>query len=81
MKYKICKLVNGNTKTWYQIKIKGWLFWRWIKVARGPLEIAYYEPITFRTFKQAEKYVKDLQKCKEYGQRARQIKTMECVEI
>lgn len=81
MKYKICKLVDGNDKEWYQVKKKGWLFWRWIKVARGPLEIAYYEPLTFDTFNKAQDWLQDLKKCAEYGEKSRKIKVVECVEV
>ena len=81
MKYKICKLIDGNGLEWYQIKQKRLFFYRWIKVARGPLEVAYYEPLTFDTFNQAQNWLQDLQKCSEHGKRSRQIKIVECVEI
>ena len=81
MKYKICKLVDGNGKEWYQVKEKRLLFWKWIKVARGPLEIAYYEPLTFNTFSKAKEWIADLQKCSEYGKKSRKIKVVECVEV
>jgi hypothetical protein len=28
MKYKICKIQDGNAYEWYQVKIKGLIFWR-----------------------------------------------------
>ena len=43
MKYKICKLVDGNGSVTYQIKTKGWLVWRWVYAAAGPL--GHYEPL------------------------------------
>ena len=52
MKYKICKLVDGNGAITYQIKTKGWLFWRWVCAAAGPLD--HNEPLDFFTFEQAD---------------------------
>jgi len=79
MKYKICKLVDGNGTTTYRIKKKGWLFWRWITAASGPL--GHLEYLDFFTFEQAKKWVADLQKCSEYRKKSRKIKVMECVEV
>lgn len=59
MKYKICKLQDGNGKIYYQIKEKGWLFWRWVKVARGPLEKPYYAIISFETLDMTQSWLKD----------------------
>ena len=79
MKYKICKLVDGNGAVTYQIKKKGWLFWSWITVATGPL--GHYEPIDFFTFEQAEKWVNESKKATQYFKNCRTIKVVECMEI
>jgi hypothetical protein len=73
MKYKICKFQDGNGKEWYQVKGKGWFFWKWIKVSKlnyYPYVFIYYEKLTFDFFLDAQKWVQ-----------AKQIKEVECVEV
>ena len=79
MKYKICKLEDGNGSITYRIKKKGWLFWRWVYAAAGPL--GYYEPIDFFTFEQAEKWVNESKKATQYFRNCRKIKVVECIEV
>ena len=79
MKYKICKLVDGNGKEWYQVKIKGWLFWHWAyysKFVGGEFVVQNFR-ITFDTFDDAQKYIEDLKKLKN----SYKIKVVECVEL
>lgn len=79
MKYKICKLVDGNGTTTYRIKKKGWLFWRWITAASGPL--GHLEYLDFFTFEQAENWVNECKKVTQYFKNCRKIKVVECVEV
>lgn len=79
MKYKICKLVDGNNNITYQIKKKGWLFWRWVYAAAGPL--GHYQPLDFVTFDQASNWVKQSKEVTQYYANSRNIKVVECVEV
>jgi hypothetical protein len=79
MKYKICKLVDGNGNIKYQIKEKRWLFWRWIYAAAGPL--GHYEPLDFFSFEQANNWIKQAKEVTQYFQNCRKIKVVECVEV
>lgn len=79
MKYKICKLQDSNGKEWYQIKKKGWLFWRWIYAAAGPL--GHYEPLDFFSFDQAINWIKQSKEVTQYYENCRNIKVLECVEV
>jgi hypothetical protein len=78
MKYKICKLVDGNGNVTYQIKKKGWLFWTWIYTV-GPSN--RYEPLNFLTFEQANNWVEESKKVTQYFKNCRRIKVVECVEV
>lgn len=53
MKYKICKLQDGNGKIYYQIKEKRWLFWRWIS------QPPYYNIIYFENLDMLYSWLKD----------------------
>lgn len=80
MKYKICKLVDGNGKEWYQIQIQGWLFnyyhadsdygnyddWVWNR-----------EPNRYSTKHLAEKAIKALI----VQENSNKIKLVDCTEI
>ena len=81
MKYKICKIQDGNGKISYQIKAKHWLFWKWIKVARGPLEVAYYEPLTFSSFSKAQIWLEKMIEAKTYYANSKKQQILECVEF
>jgi len=81
MKYKICKLQDANGNIKYQIKKKYSLFWRWIYTARGPLEIAYYEPLWFFTFEAAKDWVQKEKAAIQYYKKSQIKKIIECVEV
>lgn len=78
MKYKICKLVDGNGVITYRIKKKGWLFWRWIRAAADPL--GHHQYLDFFTFEQANNWIKESKKVTQYYKNCRKIKVVECVE-
>jgi hypothetical protein len=73
--------MDANNKIWYQVKEKRWLFWRWFKVARGPLEIAYYEPITFDSFSEAQIWLKKIIEARTYYANSKKQQILECVEV
>lgn len=77
MKYKICKLQNGNGNEWYQVKIKGWLFWRWAYRTKFVGGRICYPKLSFDTFDDAKKYIEDLKKFKNTFK----TKLVECVEV
>lgn len=77
MKYKICKLVNGNGNEWYQVKIKGWLFWHWAydtNFVGGEFCVQNFRR-TFDTFDDAKKYIEDLNRFKN----SFKTKVVECI--
>ncbi len=59
MKYKICQLQDANGDMWYQVKIKGLLFWYWA------YDSEYYPGGIFRLTKKfsseqsAREYIRD----------------------
>lgn len=81
MKYKICKLQDGNDKEWYQVKKKGWLFWRWAREAKGPLEFPVYIIHRFPTFKQAKRWVEEDKEWVVGHINCQKIRVVECVEL
>ena len=79
MKYKICKLQNANGNEWYQVKIKGWLFWGWAyrtEFIGGEFVVQNFRR-TFDTFEDAKKYIEDLNRFKN----SFKTKVVECVEL
>lgn len=80
MKYKICKMQDGNGKEWYQVKKKGWLFWRWAKYASGPLALPVYLTHHFPTFGHAQKWVDEDRQRHNTRKNANTQKVLECVE-
>jgi hypothetical protein len=71
MKYKICKLIDGNGREWYQIKKKGWILWNWVCDSHFETEIE------FSTEQSAKEYIeKQLKYVK-----STKIKLLECVEV
>jgi len=64
-KYKICKFVDGNGKEWYQVKKKGWLFWRYLDT-RDILRLSNVE--------EANKYIEE----DKWRDRSWQAKKVEC---
>lgn len=81
MKYKICKLQDGNGKEWYQVKKKVWLFWRWARCAKGPLEIPLILIHQFDTFELAQKWVEEDKEWIQGHKNCQKIKIVECVEL
>lgn len=79
MKYKICKLVDGNGAVTYRIKKRGWLFWHWVTAATDPLD--YHKYLDFFTFEQANNWVSESKKATQYFKNCRKIKVVECVEV
>ena len=81
MKYKICKLQDGNGKEWYQVKRKGWwLFWRWARYSVGPLELPLILIHRFDTFELAQKWVDENKQWIQGHKNCQKIKVVECVE-
>lgn len=63
MKYKICQLVDTNGDHWYQVKIKGLLFWYWAFNWginwTGIFTNRYKEIIKFSSEQSAEEYIRN----------------------
>jgi len=73
-KYKICKFVDGNGKEWYQVKKKGWLFWRYLdKFERIGLR-SYRVIIKLSNVEEANKYIQE----DKWRDRSWQAKKVEC---
>lgn len=79
MKYKICKLVDGNGKEWYQIEIKG----RFFNYYHSDINYSNYddcywyrEPNRYSTEHLAKEAIKALI----IQENSQKIRLLECVE-
>lgn len=80
MKYKICKLVDGNGKEWYQIKIKWWIFWyNYEKPTYSNYDFGFWEFIGDR-FDTPEEVREAINKLI-LQDKSEQVQLLECVEI
>jgi hypothetical protein len=74
--YKICKFVDGNGSEWYQVKKKGWLFWRYLdefeKIGLRSCRVI----LKFSSIEEANKYISE----DKWRDRSWQIKKIECWE-
>ena len=80
MKYKICKLIDGNGKEWYQIQIQGWFFnYYHADLNYGNYDMWAWErdPNRYSTEHLAKEAIKALI----VEEKSKQIKTMGCVEV
>lgn len=79
MRYRICKMTNGNNRIWYKIQEKKWWHWNWkdIKIYnRG-----YYEILSFVSFEKAKEWVDVEIANNDWIKKAKQEKVLERVEI
>ena len=73
MKYKIFKFENGLDRTWYQIKLKWWLFFFWVKERNFSSE--YIK--SFQTEEECRKWIKNQEEYEKHEALLQQIKITE----
>lgn len=82
MRYKICKIIDGNGKIEYQIKKKIWLGWKSVKIYHSIcLGRGYYEILSFFTFEQAKDWIDREVGNYNWIKKAKQKRVLECVEL
>jgi hypothetical protein len=73
-KYKICKFVDGNGKEWYQVKKKGWLFWRYLDTFEKMALRSHRVILKLSNVEEANKYIEE----DIWRDRSWQAKKVEC---
>lgn len=82
MKYKICKIQDGNNKINYTVQEKKWYGWKNINIYHQTgLGQGHYEIMSFFTFEQAKEWVDRTIANTNWIKKAKQKRVVECVEV